>query len=352
MTFLNPSHTPGNTSFGVGSANPVAPQGNSPSHRELMSQILRGHETELQQQWGGLLRPLRSLSRETDAQIFYDDLYRLARDAESQGSVAQSFALYQGLVDFPQTPAAIRSRAQTRLNVLQGSGPLADRIERWGGQLLEMATDPAMIVGMGIDGLAFRGGRLMSLRGLMGTGLPTLVNRPLALLGGLGAESLAFTVTTKGVRSLMGHREDWGPQALRHDFLSTGILLGCLRMAHTPLGYLSQGVRFGNLAQHLGTYGGIVLGHHFQAVAGFRDPQKPGDLLTESLATFFQFAAGGAVARQVFGSSLTRLELRLENQIRDIESSRPPSNFWGGPQPVRGLAMPGVPNAFAAGAAE
>lgn len=286
---------------------------------------------------------INSLRQESDPELQLEGLLELGQELEQAGRDREAGEIYRLMVQGLPERNPFSERARQRVRILMGGGPLGLRLEHQARNFLDQVTDPAMLVGMGIGGLAFRGGRLLTLRGLVGSGQTGLGVRIGATLGGLTAETLAFTASAKGIRTFMGHSERWDVEALSHEWGATALVLGSLRLMGTPMAYLARGRSFAGLYHQAGMYGGIVLGHGLQAYAGFRDSQGWSALLSESLGTLVLFNAGGTLARNLFGRHLAPLEGILDQRMAQMETSGrswvPNFALAEGPQ---GFSLPGI----------
>ncbi|MDX1386368.1 MAG: hypothetical protein R3257_02180, partial [bacterium] len=264
------------------------------------------------------------LRDESNPELLMGDLFELGRELEQSGRFFEASQIYQGILQGLPMGSPWLERAEERLRILNGQGPTGLQLEHYAHGFLDQVTDPAMLVGMGIGGLAFRGGRLLTLNGLVGSGRAGLGVRTLATLGGLTTETLAFTSSAKGIHSLMGHGEDWSSEALLQEWGATALVLGSLRLMGTPMAYLARGRSLAGLYHQTGMYGGIVLGHGLQGYFGFRDPQEPLALLTESLGTLVLFNAGGSLARNLFGHHFSPFERLIEARMAQLEHAGKP----------------------------
>ncbi len=296
------------------------------SLREAVTQLPSGHAQMLQQQWQPAFNALENLAQEQDSQIFYSDLLSLAGDLERGEHGPMAMQIYQSVAENSQAPLTLRHQAQERLAPYQGEGSLGSRLELWTGQAVTGVTDPYMLMGMGVGSLAFRAGRLMALRPMVGAGRAGIVVRSLATLSGVASETLAFTGTVKALRTLGGHQEDWGLEALGHESAATALLLGSLRLVGSPFKYLSRGSPHAPYFHLAGTYGGIVLGHGLGQRTGLQTPQSVDNLLLQSLVTLVQFQGAGALMRTVLGPRLARAESVLDQSMRRLEQGTP--NAW------------------------
>ncbi len=237
----------------------------------------------------------------------------------------------------------IVQRAQLELQVLEGSGPLGLRLEYLGSRFVEEATDPWMLVGFGVAGMAYKTTRLATLSRLLAK--PSWLARgPVASLlasgAGLGVETPSFVFVTKAGHQLSGAPQDWSPQTLQREILATGMTLFFLKGAgalstqafhrlhgidpvlHLP-SRLPGMTKFSQaILPEAGMLGGIMLGHRVEQVAGLR-PEVPGsNPLAEGLVTLLQFKVAGSLSDRLWGPRFHAWQRELEIRPQQLKTQQ------------------------------
>lgn len=323
-------------SSGAPSFSPIPPS--SPSRAlEALAALLRRHSND-----GALHAELDGLLHENDGGLRAEGLLALAQRQEAAGRTDIAAEIYAAVAgDDPASRGDAlgrvpRRRAEERLAVLQGRGPLGARVELLGRHFAQQASDPALLAGMAVGGAVFQTLRLATLSRLAASPTASLFTRGLgarALSWGAGfaLEVPAFTLATRGFNGLLGREQDWSREALGRELLSAGITLFLLKSSGAGATALTRrlagaegtaGVltRFSVAAlPQAAAFTGILGAHALEARLGLRPSGDVANAVVESLATLLQFHVGGRLIHRATGGSYER---RLEAIGRHLESSR------------------------------
>ncbi len=324
--------------------------GNTGGLREAFRGLGASDQAALRTRLGGALDELLALGEESDPELFYAGLLNLGGRAARDGDSVLSGAIYQGLAEGPaeirdSMPAALGRRALEEFNAMRGTGSAGRRFEYLARHFAREASDPAMLLGMGVAGTVFSATRLGVLSRLaarpaawwtrgFGAGMA-------ASAAAFPAEVLAFWGTTR-VYGLAVRPETlrWDRASIGHELAGLGITLGCLKLFGAASGRLfdrAHGIdpvtgaaarlpaftRFSRTAfQQLGTLGGIATGHYAEMRLGLR-PQVSGDVFwTDALVTLLQFHVGGRLSHQVLGPRHAAMMQEMALRTRGLELPR------------------------------
>ncbi len=251
---------------------------------------------------------LASLRRETDPDIFYSGLLQIGTLLEEKGERESALRLYQSLQNsrggLPELPEILRGKINRRSELSLGRGPWGLRVERLLGDLSREAVNPSGVLGFAAAQAVLGPARCLAFH--------HLGSRLLAQGIGLAAEGAAFALTGQAVDQVLGRHPDWDSSHLSRDLASTWILLGAMRLLPKTV------------------FGGIVLGHGLQGLAGLRPSGDFSDLLWASFATYLQARVGGELNRRFFGRSFSRAEWEDRwNQLGSRPGGRPPWQAGG-----------------------
>ncbi|HKX12811.1 MAG TPA: hypothetical protein VJP40_06635, partial [bacterium] len=291
-------------------------------------QILSGRESA---EWA-------SLQREPDAELRAEGLLHLAGRLERRGNESDASAIYHSLLE---ENSQASNRARQRLEVLQGGGALGARAERLLRHFVEQATDPAMLVGMGVAGTlapVVRTGILARLAAaptsLFTRGLPA---RFLAGTGALALEAPVFTVSARFTHSLLSRPQDSSLQAWGHELASGYLLLGALRLSGTLVQAMPRNPS-SPLFHQVGLFGGVLAAHGAEVALGLRPPQPFDAAALDALATVFQFQVGGRLSHALLGEGHAAFNREVMRRGRDLQS---PTGLGGVSMESPTLAMAG-----------
>ncbi len=286
---------------------------------------------------------LLSLSRETDAELLGEGLLQWASRQE-QAEHLENASLVYGILSgragsatssYINVAEGLRTRAGQRLDAVLGRGSVGPRAEFLTRRLAREATNPVMLLGMGVGSAVFSGGRAAILSGLLSRPAAGIFSRglgarALASAGAFALEVPAFWGTTKGLNEwLHPGVQSWDAATNLREMAGLGITLGALKLAGRGTSSL---VPRNAPAQQAGMLGGILLGHRLEEAVGFRRPVDGATTLTDSLAMLLQFHVGGRLSQAVFGTRFQRWNAELDGRSRAM-SERIPSHFSdiGGP---------------------
>ena len=267
------------------------------------------------------LHELLALSEEGDAELFFSGLFQVTARAQRNRNAAWAAFVYQGMSQgegaFAAVPSQSRNRAREELEVLQGGGSFGRRFENFSTNLIREASDPSMIIGMGVGGIAFSAVR-------MGV-LARFAARPASwLTRGIGARFLASSVALPaevlgfwGAGRAVAHPGTlrWDGETLRHELASQFLTLGLLKASGAATSHLFDrfhGIsaltgeaarlpaftQFSRGAFHqIGMFGGIAASHYAEVRLGLRPDS--GHFWSDSLATLVSYNVGGRDAQTV-----------------------------------------------------
>ncbi|MCC6273330.1 MAG: hypothetical protein IT572_07670 [Deltaproteobacteria bacterium] len=324
--------------------------GNSGGLREVFRGLSASDQAALRRRLGAALDELLALGEEGDPELFYAGLLNLGGRAARDGDSVLSGAIFQGLAEGPaeirgSMPAALGRRALEEFNAMRGTGSAGRRFEYLARHFAREASDPGMLLGMGVAGTVFSATRL----GV----LSRLAARPAAWwTRGFGAgmaanaaafpaEVLAFWGTTRAYGlAVRPETLRWDRASIGHELAGLGITLGCLKLFGAASGRLFDRVhgidsvtgaaarlpaftRFSRTAfQQLGTLGGIAAGHYAEMRLGLR-PQVSGDVFwTDALVTLLQFHVGGRLSHEVLGPRYAAMMQEMALRTRRLELPR------------------------------
>lgn len=270
---------------------------------------------------------LKSLSRETDPELFLESLLALVGRWERQERRPDAQSLYALIAELPLQGnlASIAVRAREGLN----SSPSAlQQTANFAKSLFEQATDPTAILGFGAASAAFKFTRigLLAWAALNPTVSPIRASlaRGLVNLAALGAESLAMTATNRGVHRFLGLGES---KSFRGELFSNSIFMGALHLSGATVRPLLQrfdavpvlGAASRRILPQLATLAGIMAGHRAEAWAGLRPMHEGAQAWIDGLATFAHIHVGGHVANRLLGSAFVRMEEGERIRVNGIE---------------------------------
>lgn len=325
--------------------------GGSGGLREAFRGLGALDQAALRRRLGAALDELLALGEEADPELFYAGLLSLGRRASREGDAVLSGAIFQSLAEGPgeirgSIPAGLRGQASEEFDATRGAGSAGRRFEYLARHFAREASDPAMLLGMGVAGTVFSATRLGVLSRLaarpaawwtrgFGAGMA-------ASASAFPAEVLAFWGTTRAYGlAVRPETLRWDRASIGHELAGLGITLGCLKLFGAASGRLfdrAHGInpatgaaarlpaftRFSRAAfQQLGTLGGIATGHYAEMRLGLR-PQVGGDTFwTDSLVTLLQFHVGGRLSQQLLGPRHAARMQEMALATRRLELPRP-----------------------------
>lgn len=255
---------------------------------------------------------------------------RMARRGESQ-EIEAALSLYRDLSQSPETPASVARRASDRMAVLSGGGSLGARIEQGLGSFVRQASDPVMLLGMGLGAGTFqaiRWGVLARLsvasESLLSRGLAA---RLIASTAALAGEAPVFTVATRAGHALLGRSMDPSAAAWGRELASNYLALGILKLSGGTVAALRPSATTANQALVNGLYaqgamlGGLMLVHRSEESLGWRPARGLSANFSDSLATLAQFAVAGRLSRSLMGEGFERSLREMEMRSRPLSES-------------------------------
>lgn len=266
-----------------------------------------------------LFLELTVLERETDAGLFSEGLWRAAQRQEAEGRTDFAELAYGWLRE--QGSSEFRQKAERRLAVLLGEGSFGERFERLSQGFAKEASDPAMLLAMGVGGSVYKATKLATMSRLVGGAGYFGRGLGMKLAGSFAGYALEAPVFTAVGR--WGRGEKLLGPGLREELLSSYLVLGAMK----GVGGLSRSVSRGlnnpaldRIAGNAGLYGGILLGHKLETVFGLRDWHGGGREWADGLAMFFQLKASGRILNHLGGERYRRMERDLERKTRRLEA--------------------------------
>lgn len=215
----------------------------------------------------------------------------------------------------------------------QGYGGTAEQLAYQASRFFPALTDPLGLATFAAGSLAFGLSRWAAVRGL-GQWAPRLWRaRPLAsqlgaAMVGYGAETAAFALFPRGLAWALGMERKGGE--FGQDLARTALLLGMLR-ASGPAGRILAMGRRGGMVQGLAMGSALYGNALVEEGLGWRRDLGWENRLKDSLSTFFQFQAAGAVVRRLLGGGYQQIQAQWEREIREISKGW----FDGRPLAVR-----------------
>ena len=307
------------------------------------------------------VQELNALSQESDPELYFESLFSFARRCETDEQLETAATIYT-LLRRDTGFSGIEGRATESLNALQGIGAAGPRAEFLLRRLTREASEPSMILSMGLAGAAFRVTRL----GLLGRlGASPAANfltrgfgaRAAAGLGAFFVEASTFTFAGRGLHEAFGRPQDWSLRALGRDWAGGALTLGSLRAFGWAGGRLYQRVRGATtlvaseaplalgLFQQGSMLTGLLAAQRLEVAVGLRERRDGATTLVDSLATLLQFHVAGRLSQAAFGASWRTWERQLELQTEALSRRLPTTtNPWSHPPGPNGIF--GVP-AFA-----
>ncbi|HEX5034673.1 MAG TPA: hypothetical protein VFW62_09350, partial [bacterium] len=294
-------------------------------------------------------RTLASLAGESDAELFAQGLLDLARRVQRSDNLEAAVFLYHWFEseECPSLPG-VQAQARRELDAIEGRGATGARAEFLAGRLARDASDPAAIFAMGAAGALFRATRLATLArlganpesGFLTRGLGA---RTISSLTGFSVEATAFPFMHRLGDSALGRSHPWEARQLGHELAASFFTLGALKLCGWGAGEAfrrTQGLARGALPsigqrafQQAGMFGGIMLGHGLETMAGIRERQDGATTLTDALGMWLQFNIAGNLTRRAFGENFHRWERRVDLQTQTLQQPqwRPPRSILGQP---------------------
>lgn len=207
----------------------------------------------------------------------------------------------------------VREKARERLGLLEGQGAFGQRFEHLLRGFARDASDPAMLLAMGIGGGVYKATKLATMSRLVGSSGYLGRGMGMKLAGGMAGYALEAPVFT--VVGRWGRGEKLLGPGLKEELLSSYLVLGAMKGVGGLSRQLSRGwghTRLEKFAGDVGLYGGILLGHKLEARTGLRPWQEGGQEWADGLAMFFQLKASGRILNHLGGERYRMVERDLE----------------------------------------
>lgn len=254
---------------------------------------------------------LIQLQNESDPELRSEGLLNVAVREELRGNQAFAMEAYAWLSEHGS--AYVRVKAEERLALLGGRGAFGQRTEQLLRGFAKEASDPVMLLAMGVGGGVYKATKLATMSRLVGSS--GYLGRGIGLrlagsVAGYALEAPAFTAVGR-----LGRGEDLIGSGFQEELLSSYLVLGAMKTVGGLSREYSRGIghpRLERLAGDVGLYGGILLGHKLETVAGLRDWHSGGQEWVDSLGMFVQLKASGRILNHVGGERYRGMERELE----------------------------------------
>ncbi len=211
--------------------------------------------------------------------------------AEASQNLALAQSVYEEVVS--RHPDGLWGRrAQTRLDLISGSGPLGERVEWSTHRLVDQVTDVGVLAGLGIGSYGFHWARGSLLRFL---GTESFRARALANIGGFVTEVPSMVLATRTIHHFIPPAGGATGLSLSQEMGHMALTLLALRTAggltHRALGPWRNS-SFGSTAlPQLAMFNGILAMRSLEIQLGWAETQNADAFLVDSLAILIQFNA-------------------------------------------------------------
>lgn len=293
--------------------------------RASLSTLPEAQRRNLTAACGGYLESFLSLSRETNPELFFGSLLRIARNLETEERYEIAGRIYMTVAAFNHEPGCSAARrhlaehAQARLDFLGGGGTWRD----YGELFLRQSIDPSDLIAFGAAGITSRTLRFAALGRILRVreGFTILRYAPwwtrgpaprlIAGMVGVSIEAPTFVVASHVSQNLLGRSHDWEGDALDQELRDAYLFFGPVRalasaaslLARSRMGLASM--RGASIRQRLlhegavqiGILGGLLLAHEAQAEPGSEHPSPvSATSLSDEARLYLQFNAMRAPA--------------------------------------------------------
>jgi len=283
---------------------------------------------------------LEDLGREPDAGLFFETLLAFGRRCETGDRPDAALAVYGLLREGTGFPD-IEARATQRLQAIQGVGAAGPRAEFLLRRLAVEASDPALILSMGLAGAAYRVSRLSLLGRLAASPAANAFTRGFGAraTAGFGAflvEASTFTAAAHGLNEAFGRPQDWSLRGLGHSWAAGALTLGSLKFFGWAGGRLYQRALGAEalaasaspglgrtLFQQGSMFAGILSAHRLEEALGLRVRRDGATTLVDGLATLLQFNVAGRLSHHAFGEGWRAWERGLDLHTEAIARRLP-----------------------------
>ncbi len=258
-----------------------------------------------------LASELTQLKMEENSDLRSQGLWNAATREELRGNLAFASEVYAWLSE--HGTETIREKALERLALLEGRGPFGQRAEHLLRGFAREASNPTMLLAMGIGGTVYKATKLATMSRLVGSSGYWGRGVGMKLAGSIAGYALEAPVFTAVGRWGRGEKL-FGP-GLKEELLSSYLVLGAMKSVGGLSRELSRGMgrpRLEKLAGEVGLYGGIMLGHGLEAKTGLRAWHEGGQEWVDGLAMFVQLKASGRILNHLGGERYWAMERELE----------------------------------------
>ncbi len=318
-----------------------SPAGTAPSLEAGLAQLPGGRASAWRRRLGAAaFAELEALSRERDPQSYFESLLAFGRRCGTEGRLdlaASVFGLLREGTGFP----LIESRATAEWQAIQGVGAAGPRAEFLLRRLAQEASDPTLILSMGVAGAAYRVSRLGLLSRLAASPTANVLTRGFGAraassFGAFLIEASAFTFAGHGLNQAVGRPQDWSPHGLGRSWAAGALTLGSLKLFGWAGGRLYQrslgaeglvastSRAWGRtLFQQGSMFAGILSAHRLEETLGLRQRRDGATTLVDSLATLVQFNVAGRLSHHAFGEGWRAWERGLDLHAEAIARRSP-----------------------------
>ncbi len=257
------------------------------------------------------------LQKEGDPELRSQGLLNAAIREEVRGKPAFATEAYAWLMQ--HGTATVREKAQERLELLEGQGAFGQRAEQLLRGFAQEASDPVMLLAMGVGGSVYKATKLATMSRLVGSSgyLGRGVGMKLAgSVAGYALEAPVFTAVGR-----WGRGEKLLGPGLKEELLSSYLVLGAMKTVGGVSRGISRGLgspRLEKVTGDVGLYGGIMLGHKLETVVGLREWHGGGQEWADGLAMFFQLKASGRILNRLGGESYRGMERELDYRAKHL----------------------------------
>jgi len=294
---------------------------------------------------GTVLLPLASLLRETDAELFYQDIFSLARELDGQG---RHPGFTQGLLEIAALHPSTVQRAENLLELRRGGGSLGARFARQAGPLVEELTSPMFLIPFGAASYSARLASLSVLSRSSHWGWRTWLASEGAALA---AEVPTLVLSRRlGMQAFVGGENLFDPRLVSHEMLATlgpfAMLRGAGNAFRFASPHLSRVQAFRNTAGELNALGrgtmatvgfgtevsAVMGGHLLNGALGIEPlPQTTDQLLFSSILTvahmrvasrFIERLSPGGITEALQGQRRRLQDQTVENLYQEIGLTR------------------------------
>ncbi|MCE9625620.1 MAG: hypothetical protein K8R69_09260 [Deltaproteobacteria bacterium] len=255
-------------------------------------------------------RELKSFSRETDPDLFSEELLNFGIRLEEKDKTQAAAEVYAWLSGFSESGASLQAKAARSLEALQGRGAFGPRAELLLRQFAGQATDYRMIAPMMLGSLAYGLGRNWALGRLLGATESSWWVRPASGVFGFGLETTAFTVSA---RWLGGGSGPWGK-----DLLRAGLSLGAFKLfgrLGLEASRFSEGIpgtrSLASLLPGAASFAGLLASQRLEEKFGWRPRVDDATWILDGLTATVSLGIGARLGRGLLGQRTAAFDAEL-----------------------------------------